>query len=289
MFYEKEFVDIKKWIDQTEGKILFCSGAFGDFFLGMDAAMKHKTALIYWSKPATFDLSVKFLSALNIKSYVINVGTEIWRNGKTFELCKKIEELLRDRGCRTHGNNKCQLPIIQYLPDIINEEYSNFKNYKLDLPKKYCLLCPCGNNNTKKIKRFFLQDEFQTLIDFIQLKKIEPILVGSDSQLQRYDQKRNYKWLQFERFDGKTITVEYFIEAVRTAMFVISPDTSLKTLSAAMHVPTFVLKNRNQNNEFVSGVWDRIFLDKRKWKAIDCFPFNKLIDKIYEFNAIKML
>jgi hypothetical protein len=72
-------------------------------------------------------------------------------------------------------------------------------------------------------------------------------------------------------------------------MFVVSPDTSLKTISAAMHIPTFVLKNRNSNNDFVNGIWDRIFLDRKKWKALECFPYDDLIKKIIEFKAIKML
>ncbi len=289
MFYEKEFLDVKVWLSQTEENILFSSGAFGDFFLGMDAAMKHKIPMIYWSKPATFDLSIKFLSAFKIKSYVINVGVPIWKTRDTLEFCEKLRNILENRGFRTHGNNKCHLPIINYMPDVVNQEYSAFKEYKLNIPEKYCLICPCGGMHTPKAKRFFFYDEFQKLINVLKSRKIETIIVGNDAQLKKYDPKKKCKWLQFEKFENDTITVEYFVEAVRSAMFVISPDTSLKTLSGAMHVPTFVLKNRNQNNEFVNGTWDKIFLSRKKWKTIECFPFDDLIRKVYEFNAIKML
>jgi len=289
MLYEKEFLDVKVWLSQTEGNILFSSGAFGDMFLGIDAALKYKFSMVYWSKPSTFDLSVKFLSAFNIKNYVINVGIPIWKNKDTIEFCYNLKTVLENRGFRTHGNNKCHLPIIKYLPDVVNEEYFNFKNYKLDLPQKYCLLCPCGSMNGPKAKRFFYLTEFQKLISTVMTHGIEPVIVGTNDQFKRYDPKKKCKWLQFERFENNPITVEYFIEAVRSSMFVVSPDTSLKTLSAAMHIPTFVLKNRNQNNEFVNGTWDRIFLDKKKWKTIECFPFNKLIERINCLNTIKML
>lgn len=289
MFYEKQFLDVKVWLSQTDGNILFSSGAFGDLFLGIDAALKYKMPMIYWSKPATFDLSVKFLSAFNIKNHIINVGLAIWRNENTLELCRNLNNILEKRGFRTHGNNKCHLPIIKYLPDVINPEYSNFQKYKLDLPSKYCLVCPCGSMNGPKIKRFFLLNEFQKLINTIKNQKIEPIIVGTNEQFKRYDPKKKCKWLQFEKFENTATSVEHFIEAVRSSMFVVSPDTSLKTMSAAMHIPTFVLKNRNQNNEFISGTWDRIFLDKNKWKTIESFSFEKLIEKISFFQTIKML
>jgi hypothetical protein len=289
MFYEKEFLDVKVWASQAEGNILFSSGAFGDFFLGIDAAMKHKMSMIYWSKPVTLDLSKNFLSAFKIKSHVINAGIEIWRNKNTFEFCDKLRILLEGRGFRTHGNNKCHLPIINYLPDVVNKEYSDFQDCKLNISPKYCLLCPSGSNQGLKAKRFFHYEEFDKLINLVISKQIEPILVGNENQLARYDGKKKCKWLQFEKFEKESITVKHFIEAVRSAMFVVSPDTSLKTISAAMHIPTFVLKNRNSNNDFVNGIWDRIFLDRKKWKTLECFPYNDLIKKIIEFKAIKML
>lgn len=289
MFYEKQFIDVKVWLSQTHGNILFSSGAFGDLFLAIDAALKYKMPIIYWSKPSTFDLAVKFLSVFNIKNYVINVGLAIWRNKNTFEFCQKLNDLLNNRGFRTHGNNKCHLPIIKYLPDVINAEYSSFQKYKLSLPEKYCLVCPSGSLNGPKIKRFFILNEFKQLINTIKTQKIEPIIVGTDEQLKKYDPEKKCKWLQFEKFENNTTSVECFIETVRSSMFVVSPDTSLKTMSGAMHVPTFVLKNRNQNNEFINGTWDRIFLDKKKWKTIECFSFDKLIERINFLHTIKML
>ena len=98
MFYEKELIDLNKWVDKTEGNILFISGAFGDFFLGVDCALKNKMSLIYWSKPNTLSFSKKFLSIFDIKNYIIDVGVESWRNKNTHEFCTKIKELLNKRG-----------------------------------------------------------------------------------------------------------------------------------------------------------------------------------------------
>ena len=289
MLYENEYNDLKQWVESIDEKILFCSGAIGDFFLGMDLALKNKMPLIYWSKPNTFEISKKFLSALKIKNFVINVGLEIWRNKNTHQFCLAIHDLLKDKGFRTHGNNKCNLPLVTFYPDIVNKEYYEFTNYKLNLPEKFCLICPSGNNNSHKIKRFFYLPEFKNLVQVILAKKIEPIIVGNNNQLQRYDSKKKYKWLQFDNFNGENIEPEHFIETVRLSKFTVSPDTSLKTLSAAMHVTTFVLRNRNLQNQFVNGAWDRIFLDKNKWKTIQCFNYNNLIKKISEFDIIKML
>ena len=76
---------------------------------------------------------------------------------------------------------------------------------------------------------------------------------------------------------------------MRSSYFVVSPDTSLKTLSAAMNVPTFVLKNRNTKEEFVGGPWDRIFLDNNKWKTLECFTFQNLFQRIAGYSSIKMI
>lgn len=289
MFYEKEFLNVKTWISQTEDSILFSSGAFGDLFLAIDTALKNKTSMIYWSKPSTSDLSKKFLSVFKINNYVIDVGLPIWKNANTHEFCQKLNDVLGGKGYRTHGNNRCHLPITTYFPNVVNKEYSNFKDYKLNIPKKYCLLCPSGSMSGHKTKRFFLTNEFQHLISVVKKNTIEPIIVGDSTQLKKYDPKKTCKWLQFEKFENDIIKIESFIETVNSSMFVVSPDTSLKTLSAAMHVPTLVLKNRNQNNEFIKGTWDRIFLDKTKWKTIDCFSFEGLIERIKNINIIKML
>jgi ADP-heptose:LPS heptosyltransferase len=72
-------------------------------------------------------------------------------------------------------------------------------------------------------------------------------------------------------------------------MFVVSPDTSIKTLSAAMYVPTIVLKNRNTENQYITGPWDRIFLDKHKWKTLECLPFESIMRKFDKSFNLKMI
>jgi len=289
MFYEKQFLELKTWLYSFEGKVLFCSGAFGDFFLGLDIAMKHNLPIIYWSKPYTLDLSHKFLKAFGLKYYVINVGKEIWRDKNTYEFCNHIREEIKSRGFRTHGNNKCHLPCLDFKPDVTNRQYANFKNCKLDLPEKYALFCPSGSTTEKKIRKFFSKEEFDIICKLLKDKNVEPIIVGSEVQLKKYDNYKKFKWLEFEKFEGKKISVNYFIEAVRCCSFVISPDTSIKTLSAAMHIPTYVLRTRNQENNYISVSWDVIFLDKNKWKTIERFTFNELVQRLYGPNKIKML
>jgi hypothetical protein len=289
MFYEKEFLKLKVWLSTFESKVLFCSGAFGDFFLGLDIAMKYNLPIIYWSKPYTLDLSHKFLRAFDLKYYVINVGKEIWRDINTHEFCNHIREEIKDRGFRTHGNNKCHLPYLGFKPDIINKQYAKFQNYKLNLPEKYVLFCPSGSTGEKRIKKFFSQNEFNIIAQMLKEKKIEPIIVGSENQFKKYDSHKRYRWLEFEKFEGKNISVNHFIEAVRCCSFVISPDTSIKTLSAAMHIPTYVLRTRNQENNYINIGWDVIFLDKNKWKTIERFTFNEIVQRLYGQNKIKML
>jgi hypothetical protein len=289
MYYEKQYLEIKSWISEVEGKILFCSGAFGDLFVGIDAALKNNLPIIYWSKPATHEISLKFLEAFKMKYHVVNTGKEIWRDSNTYELSNEIKDLLTDRGFRTHGNNKCNLPFIGFNPNILCEEYNNFKDFKLNLPKNYVLICPCGSTVSNSSKRFFLNDEIEKITTILLNKNIEPVIVGNDNQLRSYDKHKKFKWLQFEKFENQKITVSHFIEAIRSCMFTISPDTSLKSLSAAMHVPTFVLKNRNSSNIFVKGNWDYIFLDKDKWKTLETFTFSELINKLNKFLPVKFI
>lgn len=289
MIYEEDLINLTRWLSSFDDNVIFCSGAFGDFFLGVDFALKYNYPMIYWSKKETFEISKKFLEAFEIKNYIINVGKEIWRDKETNLYSCNIEKLLNNRGFKTHGNNKCNLPLIKYLPLIVNQQYSNFHEYKLNIPEKYCLICPSGGNSNPKILRFFYPEEFNHLAICIKRLGIEPIIVGSENQLKKFDNKKKYKWLQFEKFENEKIEIKYFIEAVKSSMFVISPDTSIKTLSAAMHIPTIVLKNRNNKNEYINGPWDRIFLDNEKWKTLECIPFENILRKFDKNLNLKMI
>jgi len=289
MRYENDYLQVEKWFKTIDGNALFCSGSYGDLFLGIDASIKNNLSLIYWSKKSTEKISQKIIDSFNIKSHIIKTGIEIWKNQETHEFISKLKSLLSGKAFRTHNNNNLNLPFVKWQPNKKCNEYDSFKDYKIDLPEKYILICPAGSASGFKMKRHFSNDEIDNLLKILKEHKKEPILVGNDLQLRKYDRMKKTKWLQFEKFNGKDITIKHFLQAVRGSEFVISPDTSLKTISAIMHVTTYVLKNRNQYGEPTEGIWDDVFLNEKKWTSMSCLTYDQIIKKIKEKKIIKII
>jgi hypothetical protein len=290
MSYNNGYEEIKSYVESRKGGILFALGGLGDFLIALDVCSINKLSLIFWINNTNIEgICKKFVEFYKVDAHLYNCKIGIGTDDAEAYLKKVCVEVLAGKVLSVYNNMWHEFPKIDFTPDPKNNIYDKLEEHKINIPSNYFVICPAGSKFHTSERRLFYKEEFHELIDLSIDKGFIPFIVGNDKQIDFYDERQKCRHLQFDKFDGKEISIGNFLYVINKSQFVISVDTFLKTLSGLMNKKTYMIRNRNEDNIYHSygvGRWDHIFTNPKIWKHLEMLKFEEIIEKIKRYSYI---
>jgi hypothetical protein len=287
---EEDYARIEYMVESSKKGILFGLGGLGDFLISLDVCSKNDINLFFWINSCPILATCEqFAKIFKVNCFFYNCEEKLG-TGKIDKFLDKVNsQILHGRVLCCYNNMHYDFPKIDFAPYKKNTIFDNLDEYKIKIPSNYFVICPKGSSFHHCERRMFYKKEFEHLVNLGYKKKLIPVIIANDSQLDVYNENQRCQVLQFDKYCQNPINIGNFLYIIYNSTFAISVDTFLKTLTGLMHKTTYMIKNRNEHNnyhEYGVGRWDSVFIDPEKWKFMTTHTFDEIIEIINKYNKI---
>lgn len=295
MTKEESFEAVKNFANKCDDPMLFGVGSYGDFFLYFDQSIIQKRKLIFWCDWLHQNYNCKrFADHFKIDCCIVGCNQHISMTEEYNMFFRKVCDFLSEKNCNSliQNYNYNIIKRTKIVPAKNHEMYKSNTSIIEKLPSNYFIICPHGSVYYSPKRRFFYRSEFDEIARLAQKNDLSFILCCTTEQLRVYDPHRRYNHLKFESFNNEKISIADFLTVLQNSKFVISPDTGLKTLSCNANKTTLILKNRDENDNYINigmGKYDFAFLNKITWNNQIFCTFEEILWHIKEFSVKKII
>lgn len=287
---DEDYQRIQIFVESSDKGILYGLGGFGDYLICLDVCSKNNLNLFFWINCSQILKVCEELAVIfKVTCFFYDCDERLGTPRADRFLDKVNENILNGRVISCYDNMHYEFPKIDFSPYKKNIIFDNLDEYKIKTPNNYFIICPQGSSFHPCERRMFYKKEFEYLIDTSYKNKLTPIIIANNAQINIYNENQRCQVLQFNNFCGNQINIGNFLYIVMNSAFAISVDTFLKTLTGLMHKTTYMLKNRNENNDYHSygvGRWDSVFIDPDKWKFITTHTFEEILQIINKYDVV---